>query len=193
VRLLSLPLLVLGVVAMACGSPEGAGPRGVPAAVVGRAPDVTIAAGRAQVTGAAAGVHATGSLDLRTGTPQVAVKGHRPPNPFLTDPALALDVVRGRVRIVPYGGVEVQGVGTIKYELDVDPARVLAAAPTDRRDRLAKVLPSGRFYADVFIDTAGRIRRVLLPADLSVPRQYGKSKVTNEEMTVDFYAFGNER
>jgi len=52
------------------------------------------------------------------------------------------------------------------------------------------VLPAKKqFYADVYIDTQGRIRRVLLPADLSVPRQYGHSQITNEEMTVDFYAF----
>jgi hypothetical protein len=76
------------------------------------------------------------------------------------------------------------------YELDVDPAKVLAAAPTARRERLAQVLPAKQFYANVFIDTQGRIRRVLLPVDLTVPRQYGDSKITNEEMTVDFFAFG---
>jgi hypothetical protein len=97
--------------------------------------------------------------------------------------------VRGAVRIEPFGGVGVQGVGTMMYELDVDPARVLTAAPATRRDRLTKVLPAKQFYANVFIDTQGRIRRVLLPVDLTVPRQYGDSQITNQEMTVDFYSF----
>jgi hypothetical protein len=68
----------------------------------------------------------------------------------------------------------------------------VAAAPAARRQRLAAVLPDQLFYADVFIDTQGRIRRVLLPLNLSVPRQYGDSKITNEEMTVDFYDFAGD-
>ncbi|MDQ1375610.1 MAG: hypothetical protein QOJ09_2948 [Actinomycetota bacterium] len=146
------------------------------------------------MAGAASGVQSDGFVDLRTGTPRVTVKGHQQANPFLTDPALAIDLVRGAVRVVTYGGVEVTGVGTIRYELDVDPAKAVAAAPAARRDRLAGVLPASKpFYADVYIDTQGRIRRVLLPADLSVPRQYGKSQITNEEMTVDFFGFAREK
>jgi len=161
---------------------------------VGQAPDRTESAGWAKVAAAASGVQSDGSLDLRTGVPKLTVKGHEEPNPFLIDPALAIDLVRGAVRIFTYGGVEVQGVGTIRYELDVDPAKAVAAAPPDRRERLARVLPAKKqFYADVYIDTQGRIRRGLLPSNLSVPRQYGDSKLTNEEMTVDFFAFERER
>lgn len=188
-RALAVTVVLLALVGAACGSEDGAGPRGTPSVVVGRAPRLTEAAGTSKVASFAPGLQASGTIDLRTGRAEVAAKGPGAPNPFVSDPALAIDVVRGVVRIEPYGGVGVQGVGTMMYELDVDPAKVLAAAPASRRDRLARVLPAKRFYADVFIDTQGRIRRVLLPVDLTVPRQYGDSKITNEEMTVDFFAF----
>jgi hypothetical protein len=157
--------------------------------VVRRAPGLTRASGVAKVTGHSTGVQSHGTLDLRSGLARMTTTGHGTAGPFLTDPALALDLVPGATRVVSYGGVEVQGIGTIKYELDVDPAKVLAAAPAGRRSRLEAVLPTKPIYADVFIDTKGRIRRILLPTDLSVPRQYGDSKITNEEMTVDFFGF----
>ena len=188
-RVLTVTVAALVLVGSACGSEEGAGPRGTPSAVVGRAPARTEAAGRSKVASFAPGRKGTGTIDLRTGRARVTSAGPGAANPFVSDPALAIDVVRGAVRIEQFGGVGVQGVGTMMYELDVDPAKVLAAAPASRRDRLAAVLPAERFYANVFIDTQGRIRRVLLPVDLTVPRQYGDSKITNEEMTVDFFGF----
>jgi hypothetical protein len=189
VRALAVTVLLLALVGSACGSEDGAGPRGSARTVVGRAPELTEAAGRATVAGFAPGLQGSGTIDLRTGAAKVTQKGPGAANPFVSDPALAIDVVRGAVRIDTFGGVGVQGVGTMMYELDVDPAKALGATPPSRRDRLAKVLPAKPFYADVFIDTQGRIRRVLLPVDLTVPRQYGDSKITNEEMTVDFYGF----
>lgn len=186
-------LVMVALVAAACGSEEGAGPRGAPSAVVGRAPELTLAAGRALVaTAAPGGSQSEGAVDLRSGSTNIEVRGPRPAHPFVAEPALVIDVVRGTVRIKPFGGVGVRDVGTMMYEVDIDPARVLAATPAGRRARLAELLPPGRFYADVFIDTQGRIRRVLLPADLTDPRPYGDSKVTNEEMTVDFYQFGGD-
>ena len=190
-RALAFTVVVLALVGIACGSEDDSGPRGTPAAVVGQAPRRTEAAGSAKVASFAPGLQGRGTIDLRAGTAQVAAKGPGAPNPFVSDPALAIDVVRGAVRIESFGGVGVQGVGTMMYELDVDPAKVLAAAPAARRARLDRVLPAKQFYANVFIDTQGRIRRVLLPVDLSVPRQYGDSKITNEEMTVDFFSFTN--
>jgi hypothetical protein len=189
VRALAVTVLFVVLVGAACGSEDGAGPRGSAQTVVGRAPALTEAAGRAKVASFAPGLQGNGSIDLHTGAARITSKGPGAANPFVSDPALAIDVVRGAVRIDTFGGVGVQGVGTMMYELDVDPAKALAAAPTGRRERLAKVLPAKLFYANVFIDTQGRIRRVLLPVDLSVPRQYGDSKITNEEMTVDFFAF----
>ena len=192
-RAVTLTLVITALTLAACGSEDGAGPRGKPAAVLDRAPDVTWAAGGAQVLAAGPAMESTGSVDLRTGTAKMTVKGVGVASPFLTDPALALDVVRGVVEIDPFGGLQARGVGTIMYEVDVDPAKALAATPAARRERLAAVLPAKRFYADVFVDSQGRIRRVLLPVDLTTPRQYGESKITNEEMTVDFYDFPSER
>ena len=192
-RVVTLTLVITALTLAGCGSEDGAGPRGEPAAVLERAPAVTLAEGRARVLGAGPGMESNGSVDLRTGRAQVTVEGAGDPSPFLTDPTLALDLVRGVVAIDPFGGLQARGVGTIMYEVDVDPAKALAATPPDRRARLAAVLPSTRFYADVFVDTQGRIRRVQLPVDLTTPRQYGDSKITNEEMTVDFYDFPSER
>jgi hypothetical protein len=186
---LLITVALVAVVGAGCGSEDGAGPRGSAATVVGRAPERTEAAGRAKVASFAPARQGDGTVELRTGAARVTEKGPGAANPFVSDPALAIDVVRGAVRIDTFGGVGVQGVGTMMYEIDVDPAKALAAAPIARRDRLAKALPTKAFYADVFIDTQGRIRRVLLPVDLTVPRQYGDSKITNQEMTVDFYNF----
>ena len=192
-RAVTFTLVLVALLGSGCGSDEGSGPKGAPAAVVGQAPDLTLAEGRARVLGAAPGVESSGSIDLRTGTADVRVSGAKEASPFLTDPALVLDLVRGVVAIDPFGGLQARGVGTMMYEVDVDPGKVLAAAPAEHRDRLAELLPRERFYADVFIDTQGRIRRVQLPVDLTTPRQYGDSKITNEEMTVDFYDFPSER
>lgn len=192
-RAVTLTLVITALTLAGCGSEDGAGPTGEPAVVLDRAPGITLAEGRARVLAAGPGMESTGSLDLRTGTAKVTVKGAGEASPFLTDPALALDVVRGVVDIDPFGGLQARGVGTIMYEVDVDPAKALAATPASRRERLAAVLPSTRFYADVFVDSQGRIRRVQLPVDLTTPRQYGDSKITNEEMTVDFYDFPSER
>ena len=192
-RALAVTAVLVALVASACGSEDGAGPKGSAASVVGKAPAVTAAAGRAKVASFAPALRGEGSIDLRTGVARVVVTGPGAANPFVSEPALVIDVVRGAMRIKTYGGVGVQGVGTMRYELDVDPAKALAAAPWGRRDRLSQVLPKEPFYADVFIDTQGRIRRVLLPVDLTVPRQYGDSKITNEEMTVDFFDFAGSK
>ena len=191
-RALAVTAVLVVLVGSACGSEDGAGPKGQPDIVVSRAPNATLEAGRAKVATFAPALQGGGVIDFRSGKAQLQVKGPGAANPFVSDPMLAIDVVRGAARIETFGGVGVQGVGTMMYEVDVDPAQALAATPAARRDRLAKVLPGKPFYADVFIDTQGRIRRVLLPVDLTVPRQYGDSKITNEEMTVDFFDFGNE-
>lgn len=192
-RAVTLTLVITALALVGCGSEDDAGPKGAPAVVLDRAPEVTLAEGRAQVLGAGPGMESTGPVDLRTGTARMTVRGAGTPSPFLTDPTLALDLVRGVVEIDPFGGLQARGVGTIMYEVDVDPAKALAATPVSRRARLAAVLPSKRFYADVYVDSQSRIRRVLLPVDLTTPRQYGESKITNEEMTVDFYDFPSER
>jgi hypothetical protein len=193
VRALALTLLtVVGVVFAACGSDRTGGPRGSAQSVVGRAPQLTFAAGRALVTGASKGVSSEGPIDLRTGRARMVLRGEGRPGPFLTDPVLALDLVAGAVNIRSYGGVQVQEASAFRYEVDIDPTKALAAAPAARRERLAALLPDDRFFADVFVDGAGRIRRVLLPIDLAVPRPMGDEKRVPDMLTVDFHDFPEE-
>ena len=45
-------------------------------------------------------------------------------------------------------------------------------------------------WADVFIDSAGRVRRVLLPAHSDMIRPYGDSQVIPQLVSVDFFDFG---
>ena len=176
----------------ACGDDRTGGPRGPAAQVVGRSPELTMAAGRARVTGAGKAVIATGSIDLSTGLARMTTEGEGRPGPFLTDPVLALDLVTGATNIKTYGGVQVQDASAFRYQVDIDPARVLATAPPERRSRLVAALPEGPFFADVFIDGAGRIRRVQLPIDLTAPRPMGDEKRVPDMLTVDFHDFPEE-
>lgn len=182
----------LGVVLGACGADRTGGPTGAPATVVVRAPAVTLAAGRAAVTGAAKAVVTKGSIDLDTGEADLTTEGEGRPGPFLVDPVLVLDLVAGAVNIETYGGVQVQEASAFRYQVDIDPDRALAAAPPNRRPRLAAALPDRPFFADVFIDGAGRIRRVLLPIDLTEPRPMGRDKRVPDMLTVDFHDFPEE-
>jgi hypothetical protein len=188
--------LVLAVLAWlgnaGCGSEETAGPTAPAAEVVGEAPARTLAAGRATVTGAGKAVVSQGTLDLGTGEADLEVEGEGEAQPWLTDPILAIDAVAGAVNIRSYGGVQVQEASVFRYEVDIDPARALAAVPASRRHRLAAALPEEPFFADVFVDAAGRIRRVLLPLDLSEPRPMGDEKRVPAALTVDFHDFPEE-
>jgi hypothetical protein len=184
--------VVIGVIFPACGSDRTGGPRGSAESVVGKAPQLTFAARRTQVTGASKGVTTEGPLDLQTGRARMVVEGEGRPGPFLTDPVLALDLVAGAVNIRSYGGVQVQKASAFRYEVDIDPAKVLAAAPSDRRARLDAAMPDQLFYADVFVDGAGRVRRVLLPIDLTEPRPMGDSKRIATMLSVDFHDFPEE-
>jgi hypothetical protein len=183
---LAVAFLLVGT---ACGSEDTAGPRGPAADVVAEAPGRTLAAGSARVAGAGKAVVTTGRLDLATGRADLEVEGRGDPQAWLTDPILAIDAVAGAVNIRSYGGVQVEKASAFRYEVDIDPAKALAAVPAERRARLAAVLPDERFFADVFVDAAGRIRRVLLPLDLSEPRPMGDEKRVAAALTIDFHDF----
>ena len=138
------------------------GPQGDPAQIVGRAPARTVAAGRATATVATSGAQADGPVDFATGAAKMTV---RPPDATaseLRDPLVALEILRHVAKITPFGGAEVRGASTIKYQLDVAPLPDLA-------DRLGG-LHRPTFYADVFVDSAGRIRRVTVPLHLDEQR-----------------------
>jgi hypothetical protein len=175
VRGVSVPALALVALTAACGGDRSGGPRGEPSAVVRAAPDRTLEAGRASVYGAGPGVVSEGTVDFGARQSDVQVKG---PNAAsagveLRDPVVVVDMVRGFTDVEPYGGGEVRGASTIKYELGVE-------------------YEGRRFFADVWVDSVGRIRRVLVPTDKSKPRPTRDDPDRLDLITVDFYGFPKE-
>ncbi len=173
------------------------GPTAHPDTVVRKAPDITFATGAARVVGAAPGpVTATGSVDFATGADRLDVQ---PPQkstpPFgVTEPAAVLDLLRGAVKVTSYGGAEVQGIGTKRYEVDIDLGKAIAATPAERRADLhtldGRLGDDDALWADVFVDTHGRVRRVLLPVRTSMVRPYGDDDRIPQMVSVDYSSFG---
>ena len=183
VRGVFVPAVALAAVMAACGGDRSGGPRGEPSAVVGQAPDKTVAAGRATVSAAGPGVVGEGTVDFTAKTSDVRVEGPKAESAGveLRDPVRVVDLVRGVVDIEPYGGAEVRGASTIKYELEVDPRRAQVEG-----------FGSRPFFADVWVDSDGRIRRVLVPTDKSKPRPKNDDPDRLDLITVDFYGFPEE-
>ena len=109
------------------------------------------------------------------------------------DAFVAIDLVRGAVKIDPWGGAEVRGASAFRYQLQIDPQRAAAAAPPERADilrRIAADANGGVIHADLFVDSTGRIRRVQLPAEL----QSGTPPTRNDgemiAVTIDYADFG---
>ena len=198
---LSRALALLCFVALAtaaCGGNGDAGPTGKPATVVADAPRVTFAAKNAHVVGAAPGVTATGRVDFTSGADELTVRGQKKARPpfGVTQPAATVDLLRGVVHVRSYGGAEVQGEGTKRYELDIDLAKAIRATPAGAaRDELhlldGKIGADRKVWADVFIDSAGRIRRILLPVHAESDRPYGASQIIPPMVSVDFSDFGS--
>jgi hypothetical protein len=167
----------------ACGADRTGGPRGDPTAVVGKAPDLTVAARTARVVVATPNAKADGTIDFGTAQATMRVRPLTASGPALTKPALAIDVVRAAVSVRSYGGQEVQGASTIKYEVDVAPSAALAS-------QLGGGLRRETFYADVFVDSQGRVRRVVIPLDLNERRPSDTHVILAKLVTIDFYDFG---
>ena len=167
----------------ACGDDRTGGPTGDPTTIVGKAPDSTVAAGAAKVLIATPSGRASGTVDFATGQARVRLAPADAPRPPLIDkPALALDVVRAAASVEPYGGSEVQGASTIRYELDIAP-------PPGLVEQLGGDLRGDTFYADVYIDSQYRIRRVTIPLDLNERRPSRTNRILAKLITVDFYDF----
>jgi hypothetical protein len=177
----------LTVVFAACGADRTGGPKGDPTTILAEAPDRTVAAGTAKVAVATPTAVATGTIDFAKGQAQMTVKPAGASEPELTNPAAAIDIVRAIARIDPYGGAEVRGASTIKYEVDIAPDEALVAklGGGDLRGET--------FYADVFIDSQHRIRRVTLPIDLNERRPSDTHTFLAKLITIDFYDFGRTK
>lgn len=182
-RIASLAALALTLGAVAgCGADRTGGPKGDPTTIVATAPDRTVAAGTASVEVAIPGAAAVGTVDFAGGRAEVDVKPPRFTAPELRNPLVALDIVRAAVKVTPYGGAEVRGASTIKYELEIAPAEPLEAA-------LGGGLTGDTFYADVFIDAQRRIRRVSVPLDLNELRPSRTNRILAKLATIDFFDF----
>jgi hypothetical protein len=181
----------------ACGRGD-AGPSAHPDHVIRDAPDITFATGRARVMGAAPGVTATGRVTFETGEDALTVSPPRTDeSPFgVQEPAAAIDLLRGVTAVRSYGGAEVQGIGTKRYEVDIDLAKAIAATPEARRGDLhlldGKLGNDKELWADVFVDSAGRVRRIVLPVHTSMVRPYGDDKRIPQLVSVDYSDFGRK-
>ena len=163
------------------------------------APDVTVGTGTARVVGAAPNVTASGRVDFTTGADTLVPEGRaaeKPPFGVL-HPAAVVDLLRGVVDVRAYGGAEVQGEGTKRYEVDIDLAKALAATPEERRADLrlldGALGDDDLLWADVFIDGKGRVRRVLLPVRTEMDRPYGDDKRIPRLVSLDYSNFGSKR
>jgi hypothetical protein len=170
----------------ACGQDRGGAPEGSPAAVVHGAADKTLAVHRARVVvDGPDGRHSEGVVDLpaRLGTltftaPGVASAsfpiGSPPPSlpaEFrrieYTDPVAVIELVRHAEKIDPYGGLLVRGAGTVRYDVNI---------------RLPGQEP---FFADVYIDSGGRLRRLTVPEDRKDHRPKDRERRLQRLITVD--------
>ncbi|MGH9166163.1 MAG: hypothetical protein ACRDZW_11740 [Acidimicrobiales bacterium] len=188
-----MTLVTLAVAA--CGADRTGGPRGRPVDVVRAAPDRTFAAGSARVEATSPDAQSRGrvAFDDPASTP-LAVKGRggAAAYPEMAEPLVLVDLMRGAVGVVSYGGVAVRGVSTFHYELNVNLARALPATPASRRDRvtaLARQMGGDGFYADVWVDDAGRLRRVQVPVDKASRRQSDRNKILARLISVDFFDY----
>lgn len=187
-------MLVLGSL-VACGNGDP-GPAASPTSVVRAAPDATLRAASAQVSTTGPYVQARGKVTFASGADSMALKGRDTKNvPWgVNEPAAALDLLRGAVDVYAYGGAQVQGRGTKRYELILDLDKAIAATPAERQADLrlltGKVGDDGQVWADVFVDSQSRVRRILLPVATASERPHGDSKLIPQLVSVDFFNFG---
>lgn len=108
------------------------------------------------------------------------------------DPFADPDLLRGAVYFLSDGGAEVDGASTIRYTLHIDPDKAVAATPPDRQPDVRRVLEdrTAPFTVDVWIDSAGRARRIEVPTDLRAttpPTRVDRLPIASD---VDYVTFG---
>lgn len=204
-RLVAVLTLVTGsVLVAACGADRTGGPRGEPAAVVDAAPDRTVAAGPARFEASAPEAQRAGTIDFYasgaaatstdggTDTAAGASGGDASAHPELTDPRAVVDLIRGALAVESYGGAAVRGASTFRYEAVINVERAVLETPAARRpamEAFARRLGAEAFYVDVWIDDAGRLRRIQLPVDKKTERPAARSRARPALVTVDFFDF----
>ena len=201
---------LLGAVLAGCGSDRSGGPKGEASDIVAAAPDRTLAATSARFEVGAPRVKLEGSVDLRTGistptpcllrdlcspaspNPELKGEGREVAGAAAADPMVAIALLRGVVKVVSYGGQAIRGVSTFRYELDIAPDKAAREAPESQRaalEALAAAASGPTLYADMWVDSDGRVRRVQIPLDPSTARPMGDSKRIPSYLTVDLFDF----
>ncbi|MBW3537455.1 MAG: hypothetical protein KY395_06780 [Actinobacteria bacterium] len=125
-------VIVLAGALGGCASDQPRVPTGDPLSVVKAAPEQTTSAGPVTVVVSAPDEDLEGRVDLATGEGPLEVRRHAD---------IALERVGRAAKAVPYGGQQVRGASTMRYEVT-----------TAEGSRI-----------DVWIDVEGRVRRVELP------------------------------
>lgn len=108
------------------------------------------------------------------------------------DPRSAVDLVRGASRIDVFGGLEVQSISTVRYDVFSDPVAASQAAAPAARPRLAMLAAevAHPIRIDVYVDMDRRIRRLEVPEDLLSATPVTRSDTRRVSATIDFLAFG---
>jgi hypothetical protein len=76
---------------------------------------------------------------------------------------LAVAMLRGAVKVLPYGGQEVEGTSTMRYSFLIDLSMAAMASPVSQRAALtsaAAAIGNIEFPGDAWIDRLGRVRRL---------------------------------
>ena len=187
------PTALLLVLLAGCGAGTE-GPRGRPEAVVGAAPDRTFEQATVRVEAAAPDASSAGTVRLGDAEARLRPVGPSPAGtyPELDQPLAVLDLVRGATDVVPYGGTAVRGASSFRYETMIHVDRALLRTPEPRRAALralADRLGAPAFYADVWVDGRGRIRRVQVPVDKTTQRPGARDRRIPRLVTVDFFDY----
>lgn len=186
------PALLVPALA-ACGG-ASAGPTGAPAVVVGAAADRTTEAATAHVEAAAPDASSSGRLRLSDADARLQPTGPGAAKayPELTQPLGVVDLVRGAREVVSYGGTAVRGASTFRYETVIDVDGAIRSTPEARKNALRTFsgqLSARVFYADVWVDGQGRLRRVQLPVEKTPRRPGWRDRSRPELVTVDFFDY----
>ena len=200
----AVAVTVIVLVATAgCGADRSGGPRGSSTEVVMAAARRTRNASSARVAVAAPGAQVTGVIDFvgdcstlkvtgPSGIPMPGSAAVLPGRLPRDDPKGVLDLLSAVKKINVYGGAEVRGASTIRYELtlslkDLRRKNPAVAVQVDKNlPGLASVFP-----ASIYVDSKGRILRLQFPEQLSSTSTIVSSSGVNvEATTIDFFAFG---
>lgn len=187
-------MIVLAVTVGSCGEGRTGGPRGAPQAVVEAAADRTLATTGARFEVAAPDAQRAGEVDFLRSEPVTGAGADGPPqgHPELANPGAVVDLVRGAIEAVSYGGAAVRGTSAFRYETVINVERAVRETPPGRRaamEAFARLLGAPAFYADVWVDGEGRLRRVQVPVEKTTQRPAQRARELPRLVTVDFFDF----